>query len=270
MKEKIKIIQRYRGKYLYGDVVQADALIYLRSLKPETADIIFFDPPFNLGKVYNKRNKKLDSKPKDTYREWMNSILREGARVLKEGGALYLYHIPSWAMRFGNYLDKYLDFNHWIAISMKNGFMRGNRLYPAHYALLMFAKGKPQYFTRPKIEPKKCKCGRYIKDYGGYRAIIEERGINLSDYWDDLSPVRHANRKHREANELPKLLFERVIEISGAPGIVYLDPFAGAGSGVIAAARARLEFKACDIVPANCRLICKRLKRLKNILIKEK
>jgi len=267
--QRDKTTRTYRNKKIQGSVVQSEALDFLRSIPSSSSNIVFLDPPFNLGKVYSKRSKRLDKKPEGEYRQWMESILTESTRVLKEGGTLYLYHLPLWAMRFGAFLEAFqeprLDFKHWIAISMTNGFVRGRRLYPAHYALLMFTKGSPEHFKRPKIAPKLCRhCGEYVKDYGGYTHIIAEQGINLSDFWDDLSPVRHANRKHRAANELPSLLFERVFEISGVSSGCYVDPFAGSGAGVIAAARAGLSFKACDFLRANCQLIVKRLDMLRD------
>jgi site-specific DNA-methyltransferase (adenine-specific) len=203
--------------------------------------------------------------PQDEYKTWLTKILGEGARVLRPGGALYLYHLPLWAMRFGSTLEQNhdLSFQHWIAISMKNGFVRGNHLYPAHYALLMFTKGKPANFQRPKLQPTRCRhCKELIKDYGGYLPIIEAKGINLSDFWEDLSPVRHANKKHRKANELPPKFFERILGISGSEGGIYVDPFAGTGSGVIEAVRGGMRFEACDIVADNCAIICKRLDAL--------
>ena len=182
------------------------------------------------------------------------------------GGTLYLYHIPAWAMRMGPHLERLgLAFQHWIAISMKNGFVRGRRLYPAHYALLMFTKGKPKYFRRPKLKPQKCRhCGKYIKSYGGYLPIIEKKGINLSDFWEDVSPVRHKNTKHRTANELSSVIFERVVEISGHPNTLYVDPFVGSGSGVLASSAAGMRFAACDIVQENCSLVAERLKNYRD------
>ncbi len=53
-------------------------------------------------------------------------------------------------------LEQHLDFRHWIAISMKNGFVRGDHLYPAHYALLYYTKGKPESFNRPKVPKPIC------------------------------------------------------------------------------------------------------------------
>jgi site-specific DNA-methyltransferase (adenine-specific) len=98
-----------------------------------------------------------------------------------------------------------------------------------------------------------------VRDYGGYRRLIEANGLNLGDIWDDVSPVRHASTKYRKANELPRLLTDRVIAISGSPGTTLVDPFAGSGSMVISAAGAGMHFLANDLVQENCLLIEKRL-----------
>lgn len=258
-----RVVYAARSKKLRGNIVCGDATEFLKSLPSNCARVVFLDPPFNLGKQYGE-SKKLDRRPEKEYRQWLTGVTLEAARVLEPGGSLFLYHIPLWAMRVGDSLDEALTFRQWIAISMKNGFVRGNRLYPAHYALLMFAKGKIRKFVRPKIAPQECRtCGELVKDYGGYQPIIRRKGINLSDIWDDLSPVRHANRKHRVANELPELLYHRILRMVGARGALYVDPFAGSGSGVLAAAQRGMCFAACDLVPDNCSLIARRLDEFK-------
>jgi site-specific DNA-methyltransferase (adenine-specific) len=254
-----KVIYASKSKSINGKIVCGDAVEFLRSLPRDSARIVFLDPPFNLGKLYDGK-KVLDRMPEVQYQEWLEEVANESIRVLEPGGSIFLYHVPLWAMRFGGFLDRKLAFRQWIAISMKNGFVRGNRLYPAHYALMMFSKGKPRRFVRPRISPQECRtCGELVKDYGGYKPIIRRKGINLSDFWDDLSPVRHANQKHRAANELPTLLFHRVLTMVGSRGSLYVDPFGGSGSGVIAAARRGMRFAACDIVRANCILMKRRL-----------
>jgi len=262
--KKLKLIRTHKGKNIKGSIFQGDALDFLRSIKKEMADIVFLDPPFNLGKKYSITQKNLDKKPENEYIEWFKLILDESMRILNPGGALYLYHLPKYAIVFAAYLKEKLLFRHWIAISMKNGFVRGPYLYPAHYALLYFTKGKPLQFRRPKIEPKTCRhCGKLIKDYGGYKKYIDNQGINISDIWEDLSPVRHSNRKNRSANELPMELLERIIEISGIAKSLYVDPFAGSGTGVIVAAKAGMRFIACDLIKENSKLVCQRLEQLK-------
>jgi site-specific DNA-methyltransferase (adenine-specific) len=254
------IYREYSIEGHFGRLYLADVCDLLGSLDDESADLIFLDPPFNLGKPYSEDNPKIDHRDPDDYESWMKRILDRCVDLLSPGGALYLYHLPEWGIRLGSHLDRELVLRHWIAISMKNGFVRGDYLYPAHYALLYFSKGKPLAFNRPRIDPALCrKCGDTIKDYGGYKSIIEEKGLNLSDFWDDLSPVRHSNRKLRSQNQLPLTMLQRVVEISGMPDTTFLDPFAGTGTGVIAAVQGGMNFIAGDIVEANCQIIDHRL-----------
>jgi site-specific DNA-methyltransferase (adenine-specific) len=263
MKQRVsELIHASKGKSVDGKIVCGDAIEFLKSLRSDSARVLFLDPPFNLGKRYDAK-KNLDRMPGEQYRRWLENVANESIRVLEPGGSLFLYHVPLWAMRLGGYLDGRLSFHQWIAISMKNGFVRGTRLYPAHYALMMFTKGKPKKFIRPRISPQECRtCGELVKDYGGYKPIIRRKGINLSDFWDDLSPVRHANQKHRAANELPALLFHRILTMAGSRRSLYVDPFGGSGSGVVAAARRGMRFAACDIVRQNCLLMKRRLLEL--------
>lgn len=229
-----------------GRVVQSDGMDFLVSLNGDISDIIFLDPPFNLGKKYGVSKSSMDRRSDIEYEVFMARVLDEAVRILKPGGALYLYHIPIWAMIFGNLLQRNLDFQHWIAISMKNGFVRGNSLYPAHYALLYFTKGKPNSFTRPKIPLSRCRhCHELIKDYGGYTKYMRD-GVNLSDVWDDISPVRHSKYKNRIPNELSPTILDRIIEISGLEHGLLVDPFVGAGTSIAAASKGRMHFIAAD------------------------
>jgi site-specific DNA-methyltransferase (adenine-specific) len=245
-----------------GDIVHADALTALTNVADGCVDLAFLDPPFNLGKSYGADGKAADLLSDAEYLSYMSNIITEVIRTLKPGGALYLYHIPKWAMVFAGQLNSALSFRHWIAVSMKNGFVRGTGLYPAHYALLYFTKGPPAVANRPKIEPATCPhCDEYTKDYGGYASHIVN-GVNLSDVWDDLSPVRHSKYKNRAANELPMKLTSRVMAISGKSGSVLLDPFAGTGTTVLAARNKKMKFIAIDRELSNCQLIAERIERV--------
>ena len=263
--KSLEKFRRYNNKIIKGIIYSGDAFEFLHQMKSKSVDIIFLDPPFNLGKNYTKADPGLDNKKKDEYVPWLNDIISESLRVLDRGGAFFLYHIPFWAIQFGAKIQEDLDFRHWIAISMKSGFVRNQALYPAHYALLYYSKGEPKYFHRPKLPPEHCRhCDGLVKDYGGYRNIIEQKGINLSDIWDDLSPVRHKSRKNRIQNELPMEMTNRVVSMVGQPGMRLADPFAGSGAMVLAAAIRGLRFAACDIVRRNCYITATRLEQYQN------
>jgi len=246
-----------------GEVVCADALALLKALRSNIADIVFLDPPFNLGKTYGSRGPRQDRRPEDAYLAFMNEVIEQSTRVLRSGGSLYLYHIPRWAVRLAATLEKELRFCHWIAISMKNGYPRRKGLYPAHYALLHYTKGAPAVLRRPQVPPPVCPhCDEYIRDYGGYREHVED-GINLSDVWDDLSPVRHLKYKLRGANELPLAIPKRAVEISGRRNGLLVDPFAGTGSAIVLARLEGMKAIAGDREIANCRIMLRRLEAIR-------
>jgi site-specific DNA-methyltransferase (adenine-specific) len=215
-----------------GRLYEADCMAILPSLKAETVDTIFADPPFNLKKHYGRRAS--DNRSDQKYLEWCQSWLSECERVLKPGGSLFLYNLPKWNMLLGAYLSGLgLDFRHWIAIEHKSSLPIAGRLYPAHYSLLYFSKGKPARFTRIRTPIETCRhCGGEIRDYGGHRHAMNPNGVNLKDVWTDIPPVRHRKFKpeKRQANVLSTKLLERVIEISTRPGDLVLDPFGGSGT----------------------------------------
>jgi site-specific DNA-methyltransferase (adenine-specific) len=205
-----------------------------------------------------------DSTNEAQYFRFMSQILSEASRVLAPGGALFLYHLPKWAMILGRQVGRRLEFRHWIAVSMKNGFVRGRRLYPAHYALLYFTKGEPRVFKRPKVPIQLCRhCQKPVKDYGGYSHFVKN-GINVSDIWDEFSPVRHKKRKHRKANELPIGLLRRVVAMSGRPRGVLVDPFVGTGTSLVAAVERRMTFLAADREASACTVAAKRVRAVLN------
>lgn len=243
-----------------GSVYCTDALTFLRGLPSGVANIVFVDPPFNLQKRYGRAGPNGDSTKSGTYFYFMSQILNEASRVLAPGGALFVYHLPKWAMVLGGRLGSRLEFRHWIAVSMKNGFVRGDRLYPAHYALLFFTKGKPKAFKRPKVPIQLCRhCRKPVKDYGGYKQFVA-KGINVSDIWDEFSPVRHKKRKHRKANELPIGLLRRVIAMSGGRNAVLVDPFVGTGTSLVAAVEAGMKFIASDREQSACKIAANRVR----------
>jgi DNA modification methylase len=103
-------------------------------------------------------------------------------------------------------------------------------------------------------KPICAKCRKNLRDYGGYARYVQD-GIHLSDIWDDVSPVRHRHIKNRAANELPRLIPDRIVTISGWPGGLLVDPFAGSGTSILAAMDAGMRFVASDSEFEYCQLM---------------
>lgn len=249
-----------------GVLFETDCLKVLSQIKDKTVHCVFADPPFNLGKEYG--NGHSDDLNSSDYLNWCKKWLLECERVLVDGGSLFIYNIPRWLIPIGAFLQTQMAFRHWIAIVMKNTYPRGNNLYPAHYGLLYFTKGEPRVFNRLRTPIPTCRhCGKEIKDYGGHRDKLRDEGLNLTDFWEDTSPVRHRKFKTRVANELKPMIPERAILMSTNPKDIVLDPFGGGGSTYQVAEKYGRFWIGTEI--GSCEPILERLQFMEKVKISE-
>lgn len=220
----------YRSEY--GCLFSGDCMDYLPFIKNEMINTVFADPPFNLGKKYGISTN--DSVSDGEYLAWCRDWIFHCVRIIKPGGAFFLYNLPKWNMILGTYLMELgMTFRHWIAIEMSACMPISNRLHPSHYSLLYFTKGRPITFRKIRTPIQVCRhCNKEIKDYGGHRKALNPNGLNLKDVWTDIPPVRHwkFKSKNRKANALSTKLLDRVIEISTVENDIVLDPFGGSGT----------------------------------------
>jgi len=215
-----------------GVLFKGDCLNILPNISSGSIDAVFADPPFNIGKDYGAHVN--DRRTDEEYLKWCKKWIADCVRVLKPGGAFFVYNIPKWSVRLANFLlDCGMYFRDWIVVDIKLGLPVPGRLYPSHYSLLYFSKGKPKTFHRIRIPVMACRhCGQDVKDYGGHRGALNSNGVNLSDVWSDIPPVRHwkFKSKKRRTNALSTKLLDRVVHMSTNKKDVVLDPFGGSGT----------------------------------------
>jgi site-specific DNA-methyltransferase (adenine-specific) len=259
----------------HGVLYQGDCLNLLKAIPDASIDMIFADPPFNLGKDYGKNIS--DNLKKDEYLTWSRHWLAECVRVLKPGASLFVFNLPIWLIEYGAFLNANdMSFRHWIACRMPKAFPRGKKLSPAHYGLLYYTKGDPSTFNKVYVPIPTCRhCGKEIRDYGGHRNKLNERGLNMmdvfehadeiwepavegdgthtqlwtdaEDIWDDIPPVRHGKYKTRTANELAPIMLERLIQLSTNQGDLVFDPFGGSGTTYYAAEKMHRRWLGVEI-----------------------
>jgi site-specific DNA-methyltransferase (adenine-specific) len=214
-----------------GELFHGDCMDAMAGLESESIDMVFADPPFNLDKLY--ASEMNDNLRTEHYLKWCEQWLDECIRLLKDGGALFIWNLPKWNTYLSTYLNRHLNFRHWIAVDMKYSLPLQSRLYPSHYSLLYYVKGpRPKTFHADRLPMDVCPdCFTDLKDYGGYKDKMNPLGVSLCDVWNDIPIVRHAKyKKRKEANELSVKLLDRVIEMSTNEGDCVFDPFGGSGT----------------------------------------
>ena len=239
----------------FGTLFEGDCLQLLPYIYSQSVETVFADPPFNLSKQYGpKVNDKLSD---SEYLSWSRLWLEHCVRVLKPGGSLFVYNLPKWNMILGSYLFELgMLFRHWISVNIKLSLPIPGRLYPSHYSLLYFTKGKPRVFKKIRTPIETCRhCGKELKDYGGHRGAMNPHGVNLTDVWNDVTPVRHWRFKSRKrkTNQLSTKILERVIQMSTQKYDFVLDPFGGSGTTFDVCEQTErrwlgMEIESCDVI----------------------
>ncbi|MBC7570466.1 MAG: site-specific DNA-methyltransferase [Spirosoma sp.] len=248
--KKHPIVLNPAFKTNFGKLYNADCLQALKEVEHDSIDLIFADPPFNLNKSYPSNID--DNLIEGDYIRWSEKWIDECIRVLKPGGSFFLWNIPKWNTYFSKYLNERLTFRHWIVSDIKFSLPIKGKLYPSHYSMLYYCKGnKPNYFNADRLPMEICpKCKSDLKDYGGYKDKMNPLGINMTDVWYDIPPVRHSKYKKRKgANELSIRLLDRVIEMASQTGDTILDPFGGSGTTYITAEIKKRNWIGIEIGP---------------------
>jgi site-specific DNA-methyltransferase (adenine-specific) len=273
-----------RGSIEPDEVLKADCVSFLEKVAkshPEGLfDLAFADPPYNLQKLYGNYD---DALAEHRYIEWCNQWLDGMARSLKPGGSLFVLNLPRWAIHHAAFLNKKLEFRHWIAWDALSD-PRG-KIMPAHYALLWYTRPgvEPKFNYVPVDRPPQASSRREPKlqiteavlppDAPNYclrsscvrkrKARGDDDKVDLSDVWFDIHRIKHKRDRDAHPCQLPERLMERIIRLSTNPGDWVFDPFCGAGTTAVSAAKLGRRFVVTDIDSHYVRITMEKLAAMK-------
>lgn len=210
-------------------VILGDAIEILKKIKSNTIDLIFADPPYNIGKDFG--NNKDVWKSKEEYIEWCKEWLDECYRVLKDNGTFYFMtatqHMP--------YLDVYVSEKYHVLSRIiwsydSSGVQSKKNFGSLYEPILMTTKSINSKYTFNYedilVEAKT----------GAKRKLIDYRKTPPQPYNTKKVPgnVWNFNRVRflmdeyeNHPTQKPEELLERIILASSNPGDVVLDPFSG-------------------------------------------
>jgi site-specific DNA-methyltransferase (adenine-specific) len=241
-----------------GSVVRANALETLRS-PPGPIHLTFLDPPFNQGRHYDAHD---DDMPEEEYWAWMEDVCRASLEASAPGAALYFMQREKNAAEvLGTVRAAGWDTRNLIVWKKKTSAVPVRNSYNKAYQVLAFAaKGAPRIFNELRIDPP----------LPAHYTEPRERGVSLTDVWDDIremtsgyfageEALRGPDGKRIHKQQAPVDLLLRVILASTLPGDLVVDPFAGTGTAGVVAGQLGRRYLLSDNSGANCELMRRRI-----------
>ncbi len=243
-------------------ILCGDCTTKLKQISNNSIDLIITDPPFNIGKSYGTSHN--DNMKKEDYINWCKKWLAECIRVLKEGGALYLFNYPENNAYLMPFLDSKLNFRRWLTWHYPcNTGMSPTNFTRSQHSILFYIKGKkPKVFNKKEIavpykNPTDKRIQLLLKNGSPGRTPYDVFHFNI---------VKNVSKdKTPHPCQIPVPLLEIFIKASSQEGHTILDPFAGSFSTAAACKKLGRNSVSIEINPEYCEIGKKRLNNVSSL-----
>ncbi|HTQ99744.1 MAG TPA: adenine-specific DNA-methyltransferase [Candidatus Acidoferrum sp.] len=222
----MKPFKKYSGNN--ATILLGDSLQVLNEIPDETVDLIFADPPYNIGKQFGTFKDSWSS-DKD-YADWCYQWLQLCIMKLKPTGSLYVMTSTQAMPYLDLWLRDRVKILSRIVWHYDSSGVQAKKYFGSLYEPIIFAvKDSKNYtFNATDIEVE--------AKTGAKRKLIDYRKEVPTQYKTTKIPgntwyiprVRYRMPEYEEhPSQKPEALLERVIKASSNPGDVVLDPFGG-------------------------------------------
>jgi site-specific DNA-methyltransferase (adenine-specific) len=228
---------------LLNKIVSGDCIEILNEAKEPFADLIFADPPFNIGYKYDKYD---DKQKKQDYIDWTRQWMTACCNVLKQAGSFYIAIGDDYAAYVKMIAEDELGLicRNWIVWHYTFGQQTKNKFARSHTHIFYFVKDKKQ-FTFNDFAVRTPSDRQLV--YKDKRADL--RGKMPDDVWDSFSRVcgTFKERQSWHPCQMPELLLARIIAASSNAADCVLDPFMGSGTTAVVAVKYGRNYCGIDI-----------------------
>jgi site-specific DNA-methyltransferase (adenine-specific) len=212
----------------YHQVIWGDALEVLTTIPNETVDLIFADPPYNIGKNFNGLPDKWKSE--EDYLKWCYQWLDWCIEKLKPNGSFYVMASTQAMPYFDIYLRTKLTILSRIIWYYDSSGVQAKNYYGSLYEPILFGvKDKNNYTFNAQEILVEAKTGakRKLIDYRKPIPTVYNSTKVPGNVWE-IPRVRYRMGEYENhPTQKPTALLERIILASSNRGDLVLDPFSG-------------------------------------------
>jgi len=225
-------------------ILLGDCIEMLEALEEPIADLVFADPPFNIGYAYDEYH---DFRPAEVYVDWTRRWMRAcSEKALRPTGSFWIAIGDDHAadvVHIGK-RDLGLTLRNWVLWHYTFGQNTKAKYARAHTHLLYFTKD-PREFTF-NDDVLRVFSDRQ-KHYADRRA--NPAGKLPDDVWNEYSRLcgTFAERRGHHPCQMPESILGRIIRGCSNHGDLVLDPFLGSGTTAVVAAKMGRRYISIDI-----------------------
>lgn len=273
-----------------GKIIHGDNLTALKTIKSESVDLIYIDPPFNTRKVQQRTFMRTVQDEKngdrtgfngkryrtikigtsgyidyyDDFLDFLEPRIKEAYRILKSNGSFFL-HID---YREAHYSKILLDsifnresFMNEIIWAYDYGARSRKKWSSKHDAIFWYAKDPNNYtYNYSSIDRIPYMAPGLV---GKEKAKI---GKTHTDVWWNTIVSPNGKEKTGYATQKPIKIIERIVKVHSNPGATLLDFFAGSGTFGEAAAKNKRDFILVDSNLQAINIMKKRLEKYNPVI----
>jgi len=253
---------------LLNRIICGDCIEVLGKVDEPFADLIFADPPFNIGYKYDKYYDKVKKK---NYIAWTKDWMSICKKVLKPHGSFYIAIGDDYAANvkiIGDELGLFM--RNWIIWHYTFGQQTKNKFARAHTHIFYFVNNNKNFTFNDHA----------VRVPSDRQLIYNDRRANPkgkmpNDVWDEFPRVcgTFKERQGWHPCQMPENLLTRIVAVSSNPGDCVLDPFSGSGTTAAAAVQLGRNYLGVEISEkyvenANERLAQLKKQHLGNLFLK--
>lgn len=242
-----------------------DCIELMREMATGTVNLVFADPPFNIGYEYDQYD---DEKAHEDYLDWSRAWMEEVHRVLTPTGTFWLAIGDEYAADLKVIADRQVGFTtrSWVVWYYTFGVNCTRKFNRSHVHLFQFLKD-PDQFTFNADDPAVRVPSARALVYGDKRAnpkgrlpddtwILRPQDFQSDRYgFDAMDDTWYFSRvagtfKERQGFhgcQMPEQLLGRIIRVSSNPGDLVLDPFTGSGTTLAVAKKLGRSYTGCEL-----------------------
>jgi len=245
-----------------GKIHQGDCIDLMRQMEAGTVDLVFADPPFNIGYDYDQYHDRQDA---DEYVAWSRAWIAEVYRILQPGGTFWLSIGDDFAAELKVAAQHQVGFStrSWVVWYYTFGVNCVNKFTRSHAHLFYFVKNAERFTFLADDPANRIPSARQLV-YNDARA--NPRGRLPDDTWilrpQDLDDCFTAaedtwyfprvagtfkERAGFHGCQMPEQLLGRIIRLCSNPDDLVLDPFSGSATTAAVAKKLGRRHLAFDL-----------------------